>query len=108
MSNHATMKTVAIISQKGGAGKPTVAIPLAVTAEQQGLRAAVFDLDPQASATSWADKRQSPSPAVVSAQAPRLGNLLAQAAAQSADLVLIDSAPNADAASLAAARVADV
>src|SRR5439155_465552 len=53
-------------------------------------------------------ERQSPSPAVVSAQAPRLGNLLAQAAAQSADLVLIDSAPNADAASLAAARVADV
>ena len=40
--------------------------------------------------------------------APRLANLLAQATAQAADLVLIDSAPNADAASLAAAPVADL
>lgn len=102
------MKTIAIISQKGGAGKTTVAVHLAVAAEQRGLRAAVFDLDPQASATSWADKRQNPSPAIVSAQAPRLPNLLEQAATQSADLVLIDSAPNADAASLAAARCSDV
>jgi len=46
------MKTVAIISQKGGAGKTTVAIHLAVAAEQRGLRTAVFDLDPQASATT--------------------------------------------------------
>jgi len=92
------MKTVAIISQKGGAGKTTVAIHLAVAAEQHGVRTAVFDLDPQASATSWADRRKTPAPAVVAAQA----------AAQSADLVLIDSAPNADAASLAAARVADL
>jgi chromosome partitioning protein len=102
------MKTVAIISQKGGAGKTTVAIHLAVTAEEHGLRAAVFDLDPQASATSWADRRQSSTPVVVAAQPPRLSNLLEQAAAQAADLVLIDSAPNADAASLAAARAADI
>src|SRR4051812_7098837 len=102
------MKTVAIISQKGGAGKTTVAIHLAVAAEERGLRAAVFDLDPQASATSWADRRQNPTPAVVAAQPPRLSNLLDQAAAQAADLVLIDSAPNADAASLAAARAADM
>jgi chromosome partitioning protein len=40
------MKTVAIISQKGGAGKTTVAIHLAVAAEEHGLRAAMFDLDP--------------------------------------------------------------
>ena len=102
------MKTVAIISQKGGAGKTTVAIHLAVVAEQRGFRTAIFDLDPQASATSWADRRKTPTPAVVAAQASRLPNLLEQAAAQSADLVLIDSAPNADSASLAAARVADL
>jgi Mrp family chromosome partitioning ATPase len=44
-SKHAIMKTVAIISQKGGAGKTTIAIHLAVAAEQRGLRTAVFDLD---------------------------------------------------------------
>src|SRR5260370_23159119 len=95
-SKHATMKTVAIISQKGGAGKTTVAIHLAVAAEQRGMNTAIFDLDPQASAASWADKRKNPSPAVVSAQAARLPGLLEQAAAQFADLVIIDSAPNAD------------
>jgi chromosome partitioning protein len=102
------MKTIAIISQKGGAGKTTIGIHLAVAAEQRGLKTALFDLDPQASASSWSDKRGKPSPAVVSAQAARLPGLLEQAAAQSADLVIIDSAPNADSASLAAARAADL
>lgn len=102
------MKTIAIISQKGGAGKTTVAIHLAVAAEKRGMNTAIFDLDPQASAASWSDKRNVSSPAVVSAQAARLPSLLEQAAAQSADLVIIDSAPNADAASLAAARAADL
>jgi hypothetical protein len=41
------MKTIAIISQKGGAGKTTVAIHLAVAAEQRGMNTALFDLDPQ-------------------------------------------------------------
>ncbi len=102
------MKTIAIISQKGGAGKTTIAIHLAVASGRLNMKAALFDLDPQASASSWSDKRQSPSPAVVSAQAARLPGLLEQAAAQSADLVIIDSALNADAASLAAARAADL
>lgn len=102
------MKTIAIISQKGGAGKTTIAVHLAVAAERQGYNTAIFDLDPQASAASWADKRADSTPVVVSAQAARLPNLLDQAADQSADIVLIDSAPNADAASLAAARAADL
>lgn len=102
------MKTIAIISQKGGAGKTTIGIHLAVAAERRGLNTALFDLDPQASASSWSDKRSNPSPAVVPAQASRLPGLLEQAHAQSADLVIIDSAPNADSASLAAARAADL
>jgi chromosome partitioning protein len=102
------MKTIAIISQKGGAGKTTVGIHLAVAAERLGMNTALFDLDPQASASSWSDKRNRPSPAVVSAQAARLPSLLEQAKAQLADFVIIDSAPNADSASLAAARAADL
>ena len=102
------MKTIAIISQKGGAGKTTIGIHLALAAEKRGIKTALFDFDPQASVSSWSDKRNLPSPAVVSAQATRLPELLEEAAAQVADLVIIDSAPNADAASLAAARAADL
>lgn len=102
------MKTIAIISQKGGAGKTTIAIHLAVAAERKGMATALFDLDPQASASSWSDKRGLPSPAVVSAQPARLSGLISQAKEQDADLAIIDSAPNADAASLAAAKEADL
>lgn len=102
------MQTIAIISQKGGSGKTTLAVHLAVMAERYGLKTALFDLDPQASAASWSDRRNTPYPAVITAQAPRLPALIAQAKEQGADLVIIDSAPNADTASLAAARAADI
>jgi chromosome partitioning protein len=103
-----TMKTLAIVSQKGGAGKTTIAVHLAVAAEHRGLTVAIFDLDPQASATSWGDKRGTNEPAVVPAQPSRLPALIAQAKEQGADLVIIDSAPSADTGSLAAAKVADM
>ena len=40
------MRTIALISQKGGAGKTALAIALAVTAERAGLTSALVDLDP--------------------------------------------------------------
>jgi chromosome partitioning protein len=101
------MKTLAIVSRKGGAGKTTLSAHLAVAAETQGLATAIFDLDPQASATLWADHRGEPFPAVVAAQAPRLPALLAQARARQADLVILDTPPEADAIAAEAAAHAD-
>ena len=101
------MKTIAVISQKGGAGKTTLAVHLAVAAQMAGKTAAVIDLDPQASATRWKDSRQSDIPAVVSAQAARLELILSAAEKEGADLVLIDTAPHSEGAALAAARAAD-
>lgn len=101
------MKTIAIVSRKGGAGKTTLAVHLAVAAEAFGLATAIFDLDPQASAALWSDHRGQEIPAVVPAQAPRLGALLAQAKAQDTDLVIIDTAPHADSIAADAAVLAD-
>ena len=56
------MRTIALISQKGGAGKTTLAIALAVTAERAGLASVLVDLDPQASAAQWSDLRQAKTP----------------------------------------------
>ena len=41
---------MAIISQKGGTGKTTLALNLAVASEAAGYPAVIIDLDPQASA----------------------------------------------------------
>jgi chromosome partitioning protein len=63
------MRTVAFISQKGGTGKTTLALHLAIAA---GSKSAVIDLDPQASASAWRDLRQAENPPVVSVQPSRL------------------------------------
>ncbi len=101
------MKTLAIVSRKGGAGKTTIALHLAVAAETLGLSVAVFDLDPQASAALWGDRRGDRGPPVIPAQAPRLAALLAQAHAQEADLVILDTAPHADSIASDSAAHAD-
>ena len=47
------MKTIAIKSQKGGAGKSTLARNLAVAYS----KAALIDLDPQGSTSAWWEQR---------------------------------------------------
>ena len=101
------MKTLAIVSRKGGAGKTTIAVHLAVAAEAHGIATAIFDLDPQASAALWSDHRGEQIPAVVPAQAPRLAALLKQARQNDAGLVILDTAPHADGIASEAATHAD-
>ncbi|MCJ2061066.1 ParA family protein [Methylobacterium sp. J-048] len=47
------MRTITLVTQKGGAGKTTVATSLAVAAQQAGETVAAFDLDPQGSLVEW-------------------------------------------------------
>ena len=101
------MQTIGVLSQKGGAGKTTLSVHLAVAAQQEGYRVAIIDLDPQATARKWGDKRQEAEPEVVGDHAERLPQLAEAARANGADLLIIDTAPNADRASLTAARLAD-
>ena len=70
------MKTIAILSNKGGAGKTTLAIHLAVAAAQSKKSVAVFDLDPQGSATTWSEARDDDTPAVVPTHARHLTRML--------------------------------
>ena len=102
------MKTVAIISQKGGSGKTTIAVHLAVCAERARQRAAIIDLDPQASALEWYSRRAAESPEVITAMPEQLSALLKQAKANGADFTLIDTAPHSDRAATLAADLADL
>jgi chromosome partitioning protein len=101
------MKTVAIISQKGGSGKTTLAVHLATAAAAAGHSAAIIDLDPQATATSWGDDRAT-GPEVVSGQAVRLPALMQTARENGASFLILDTAPNADQTASLAARAADL
>lgn len=102
------MKTISIVSQKGGAGKTTLALHLAVAAQQNGKQAVVIDLDPQASSAKWSDSREQEFPVVVSAQAARLEKILETAKGEGADLAILDTAPHSESSALAAVRLADM
>ena len=101
------MHTIALIAQKGGTGKTTLAIQIAADFEDAGGSAAVVDLDPQASASLWGDRRSRP-PFVGAVPAARLKAALAAAHSAGAGLAVIDTAPHSESTSLAAARSADL
>lgn len=102
------MQTIAIISQKGGAGKTTLAVHLAVASAAAGKTTAIIDLDPQASSANWGDRRKNPLPVVVSAHSTRLPQEMDNAREAGVEVLILDTAPHSDAVALAAARAADL
>lgn len=102
------MKTIAIISQKGGAGKTTLALHLATASVLAGRNTAIIDLDPQASAAHWGDRRQEELPVVLSAHATRLTHEMKRVEDMGGDVLIIDTAPHSDSAALEAAKAADL
>ena len=104
------MQTLALVCQKGGAGKTTLAIHLAAEASAHGIRTLLLDLDPQASAARWADRRKPGALDVDVAveSAARLEVALQQAEREAYGLVVLDTAPHADQAALRVARAADL
>lgn len=97
-----------MIGQKGGGGKTTTGTGLAVEAARANLAALVIDLDPQANAANWKDRREADNPAVVAAPASRLRPTLEAARQHGAQFVVIDTPAKSDSAALDAARVADL
>lgn len=102
------MKTVAILSRKGGSGKTTIALNLSVAASLKKKTSVIIDIDPQTSITQWGDSRNKKNPIVISTPASRLSNTLNTCLNNKVDLVFIDTAPHAEQSSLIAARQADL
>lgn len=88
------MKKIVVTSQKGGAGKTTLARSLAVAADAAGQRVAMIDLDPQKSLREWWDCREAETPMMFSddPHPERLGAYLERMSGQF-DLVVIDTPP---------------
>jgi len=101
------MKTLGVIAQKGGTGKTTLSVHLAVQATLDGIRVLLLDMDPQASATAWWKRRRDERPQLVQGRGDALPGILEQAQAQAYDLIIADTAPHSSADSGACARLSD-
>ena len=58
------MRSFSLLSQKGGAGKTTLAAHLAVYGAMRGVKVALIDTDPQRSAADWWRARGLKTPAL--------------------------------------------
>src|SRR3954462_5324862 len=104
----AIMRTIALIHQKGGVGKTTVALHLAAAFWQNGHNTLILDLDPQASASEWHDAREIEMPHVESIQPARLAKVVEHTRDIGAGILILDTAPHAESTPLDAARCSDL
>ena len=104
------MKVIAVATQKGGAGKSTIAFHLAVEAlrARPGTQVLLLDLDPQGSVADWARRRAAPDPIVLQALPGNLTAYIDQGREDGIDLVVIDTPPHAGVTIDAAVRAADL
>lgn len=108
LDHHGAMQVLAFLSQKGGAGKTTLAVHTAVAAHEAGEAAVLIDTDPQKSASVWGDARQGAAPIVATANVSELERVLKAALEDGMALAIIDAAPHAAPEAARIARVADL
>jgi chromosome partitioning protein len=102
------MRTWAIVSQKGGQGKTTLATGFAVEATREGAAVVILDTDDrQGTASYWENARQADDVTVVNTGVAVLPLNLAKAKKGMADLVIIDTPANSRDIATEAAQAAD-
>jgi chromosome partitioning protein len=109
------MHTVAFLTQKGGAGKTTLAASLAAAAVHAGERVIALDLDPQGSLLRWGKYREAanaPNKVVIepleSERLPHLQAILKGLAGVGFTLAIFDTAGSDNAAARFVTQAADI
>lgn len=88
------MKTLILATQKGGAGKTTLAAHLAVAAEAAGAGpVALLDMDRQGSLAAWWNGRDASTPAFINASLATVGKVLTDLPNAGFRLAIIDTPP---------------
>ena len=102
------MKAITFVTQKGGSGKSTLCINLAVAAIEAGRSVCILEMDRQATISDWAEHRGLDSPEVAQIEAPQLDGIMERLRGSAYDFVLIDT-PGVDSpGTLSAIRAADL
>ena len=99
---------IALVNQKGGVGKTTLAINVAGYLSGRGKRVLYIDADPQGSALDWADAREGQSPfAIVGMPRPAIHKEIDRLS-EGYDHVIIDSPPSVEALAKSVIAAADL
>lgn len=106
------MRIWTVLSQKGGSGKTTLVLHLAVAAIASGHAVSVIDVDTQRSAEKWGEQREGRhgelAPAIVHGLLHDIDGMIEGAREAGTDLVLIDTPPATNNTTLRAGGVADM
>jgi chromosome partitioning protein len=103
------MRTITFATQKGGPGKSTLAIGLAVAAMQLGERVSLLDTDRQGTVANWRGRRSVPEPSVERvADGYELERSMRRLASKGCTLAIIDTPSTNDMSITAALRAADL
>jgi len=85
------MRTIAVIARKGGSGKTTVSVHLALAAHLRGLEVVLADTDAQGSAVEVLKGRRREGPRTVVSTGPELLALQIQSQRAGVDALIIDT-----------------
>lgn len=99
------MHVIAVLNQKGGSGKTTIATHLARALQLDGKDVLLVDSDPQGSARDWAAVREDQPLTVVGIDRPTIDRDLKNVARK--DFVVIDGAPQAADLAVSAIKAAN-
>ena len=99
------MKVIAVLNQKGGSGKTTIATHLARALQKQDYSVLLVDSDPQGSARDWAAVDEENPITVIGIDRPTIDRDLKSVAKK--DFIIIDGAPQASDLALSAIKAAD-
>lgn len=102
------MHVICLLSQKGGAGKSTIAQSLAVYANQHGQSTLIVELDPQGTLKDWSNRREADYPQVHQTLPQSIGDVLDDARDRGVEWVFIDTPGHHNPAAVAAMPYADV